>query len=212
MVMTEMEAYAKILKKGDCMTLFQFLLLAMTGYFSFQMYQHIQTLEDDEKRKGTENNAEDIENAKSLEKEADLLFEKGDLQRAFKILDEANLKDPNNANILAKMGYILGQEERNDEAIFYYKKALHLEFSNDMIHNALASLYKKMGEYEEAQNHYEEALKIDSEYEVTYYNYANLLVEIGQKKRALFMYEKALELNPDFTQAKDEIVKLKESM
>ena len=53
------------------------------------------------------------------------------------------------------------------------------------------------------------ALSIDDSYAVTYFNYANLLLDMGEKEEARAMYEKAIALDPDFTQAKFELEKLK---
>jgi tetratricopeptide (TPR) repeat protein len=190
------------------MSFFQFLMLAMSAYFSFQVYKHIQNLEDEESK----TDDEPKKSSKTLEQEADELYQQGDLQRAFELLDEANVKDPKNSEILSKMGFILGKSERNNEAISYYQEALHVNPNDDTIHIALASLYKKVGEYEKAQKHYEEALKIDDSYDVTYYNYGNLLAEQALNEQAIEMYEKALKLNPDFQEAKEEIQKLKGNM
>ncbi|MDX1296529.1 MAG: tetratricopeptide repeat protein, partial [Sulfurimonadaceae bacterium] len=79
---------------------------------------------------------------------------------------------------------------------------------DDLVHNAMASIFREQGAFEKAKEHYEAALGIDPEYEVTYFNYANLLIDMEESEEAKKMYEKALEIKPDFMQAKFELEKL----
>lgn len=195
------------------MTLFQILMLGLAAFFSYKVYQHVQTLEDNDQ---DEHQTQPLQNGFSpfdpqqLVIKADEAFLNGDLPKAFAFLDEANVKDPENADILGKMGYIMAQEKKDNEAISYYREALALDKDNDTIHNALASLYRKIGDFTKAQEHYKRSLEIDPDYEVTYFNYANLLIDMKQDDEALAMYEKALELNPELEEAKVEIQKIKD--
>ena len=173
---------------------------------------HIQKLEDQEKNDKDETEIFFNMDARTLEKRADEFFISGDLEKAFVLLDHANIKEPHNAEILGKIGFILAKLGRDNEAISYYQEALNSDYDNEMLHNALASLYRKNGVYEKAQNHYEESLKINSSYDITYYNYGNLLADMQRKSEAYEMYKKALELNPDFTEAKEEMTKLEGSI
>jgi len=47
---------------------------------------------------------------------------------------------------------------------------------------------------------------------VTYYNYANLLVDMQRFAEAFVMYEKALEINPELSEAKTEMDKIKDKI
>lgn len=195
------------------MTIFQILMLGMAAFFSYKVYQHVQNLEDnDQNDKPTPRSQNGFSpfDPEQLVKKADEAFMAGDLQKAFALLDEANVKDPSNPDILGKMGYISAQEERDNEAISYYQEALGIDKYNDTMHNALASLFRKIGDFPKAEEHYKKALEIDDEYDVTYFNYANLLVDMNQYDEALKMYEKALELNPELEEAKAEIQKIKD--
>ncbi len=195
------------------MSLFQILMIAMSAFFSFKVYQHIQTLEDEKPENDDKSqNGFSPFDPQTLALKADEAFEKGDLKKAFALLDEANVKDPNNAEILGKLGYISAKEERNNEAISYYQEALYREGNNDIFHNALASLYRKSGEFSKAEEHFKEALQIDAAYDVTYYNYANLLVDMQRFAEAFVMYEKALEINPELSEAKTEMDKIKDKI
>ena len=186
------------------MTLFQILMIGMAAFFSYKVYQHIQTLQDEPSQTTPSFDPQ------KMEEEADRAFTDGDLRRAFMLLDEVNIKGEKNSEILSKMGYILAQEERVNEALSYYQEALSIDKYNDTIHNALASLYRKQGEFAKAEEHYKQSLQIDPSYELTYFNYGNLLVDMNLWGEASKMYEKALKLNPDFKEAKIEMDKIKD--
>jgi len=135
-------------------------------------------------------------------------MQKKDFQKALAIYSEANIKAPKNPETLFKMGYVLAQQERDDEALEYYKEALSLAPNDTAIHQALASLYRKMGEYASARMHLNKSLELDDKNPITYYNYGNLLVDMKDKDAAKEMYENALRLDGDFKEAQEELEKL----
>ena len=199
------------------MTTFQLLMLGASAFFAFKIFEHIQTLQDPEEKRDTSNQA-DAE-AKSAEafspfdpqalvEKADEAFQEKDFQRALALLSEANAKDPQNSDILFKIGYILQQTNDNDEALKYYKLAVEIDKDNEFIHNSMASIYRANGEFTSAKMHLHESLEIDNSNPITYYNFGNLLVDMSHFEEAKDMYQKALEINPDFSQAKEELEKL----
>lgn len=196
------------------MTLFQLIMLGASAFFAYKIYEHIQTLKDHKENRHMgaedERSAEAFSpfDASSLIEKADEAMDKGDLQKALAIYSEANIKEPKNSETLFKMGYTLAQQNRDDEAMEYYKEALELDPNNTYIHQALASLYRKMGEYASARNHLNKSLEIDATNPITYYNYGNLLVDMKHLDEAKAMYTKAIKLNPDFEEAKEELEKI----
>jgi tetratricopeptide (TPR) repeat protein len=192
------------------MTLFQLLMLGASAFFAFKIYEHIQTLQDPDEQNQDERTADAFStfDPSSLLEKADEEMQKGDLQKALAIYSEANIKAPNNQDTLFKMGYVLAQQDRDEEAIEYYKEALEIDKNNTSIHQAMASLYRKMGEFSSARNHLNASLAIDDENAITYYNYGNLLVDMKHIDEAKEMYKKALALDVDFKEAKEELEKL----
>ena len=197
------------------MTLFQLLMLGASAFFAYKIYQHIQTLQDPEEKQseGSQQPSRSAEafspfDASSLIEKADEEMQKGDLQKALAIYSEANIKAPKNPETLFKMGYVLVQQERDDEALEYYKEALSLAPNDTAIHQALASLYRKMGEYASARMHLNKSLEIDDANPITYYNYGNLLVDMKDIEGAKEMYKNALRLDGDFKEAQEELDKL----
>lgn len=188
------------------MTLFQLLMLGASAFFAYKIYEHIQTLKDPEVSE-QEDNATAFDPRQLLD-EGDEAMQNGDYQKALAIYSEANYKEPKNADTLFKMGYALAQQDRDDEALEYYKEALSLDENDTYIHQAIASLYRKMGEYASARNHLNKSLALDENNPITYYNYGNLLVDMKHLDEAKEMYKKALELDPDFKEAKAELEKI----
>jgi len=197
------------------MTVFQLLLLGAAAFFAYKIYEHIQTLQDPKGDSDSNNGTRTADafstfDSSDLIEKADEAMEKGDLQKALAIYSEANIKEPNSSETLFKMGYTLALQERDDEALEYYKEALELDKSNTYIHQAMASIYRKNGEYSSARMHLNESLAIDDSNPITYYNYGNLLADMKHYDEAKEMYKSALELDPDFTEAKEELEKLQE--
>ena len=198
------------------MTIFQLLMLGASAFFAFKIYEHIQTLQEPEQRDDTPESTQSKSvqafspfSADDLVQKADEAYKNGDEAKALAFLNEAKVKEPNNSEILYKIGFILQKRGDDEEALKYYKDALQLDDSNEFIHNSMASIYKKDGEFASAKLHLQASLEIDDKNPVTYYNYGNLLVEMQKEEEALEMYSKALEINPEFNEAKEEIETIK---
>ena len=201
------------------MSLFQLLMLGASAFFAFKIYEHIQTLQDpqDKQNDDTANLPQRTADAFSTFDSSDLMdkadeaLENRDLDKALAIYSEANIKSPNSSETLFKMGYTLGLQERDEEALEYYKEALGLDKNNTFIYQSMASIYRKKGEYTSARMSLNASLDIDDNNPITYYNYGNLLQDMNHQEEAIEMYAKAIEINPDFDEAKEELSKLKET-
>ena len=197
------------------MTVFQLLMLGASAFFAFKIFQHIQTLQDPQSNSQDESedtprsaDAFSTFDSSSLIEKGDEALENGDLQKALAIYSEANIKEPSSAETLFKMGYTLGLQSRDDEALDYYKEVLELDKSNTYTHQAMASIYRKNKEYASAKLHLNALVDIDDSNPITFYNYGNLLVDMEHLEEAKEMYINAIELNPDFEEAKEELEKL----
>ena len=196
------------------MSLFALIMFGVAGYFAYQIYRHIQTLEDQQQTiidvtplEAKPKEVNDL--AHSLLEEADESYKEGDLERAWEKLSRANEMRPNSCDILNRCAFVQAALGNKDHAIALYLQSLNFNDEDDLIHNAIASVYKAQEEFATAQEHYEKALRIDAEYAVTYYNYGNLLVAMDRTSDAVQMYHKALALQADFPQASDALAELK---
>ena len=205
------------------MTLLQVLMLGASAYFAYKIYEHIQTLEDKPENQDREyepsQDEKDEEYAKVMQtfspysveelvESADEAYQNEEFQKALSLLNEANLKEPANAEILFKLGFISAKVGDNSMAINYYKQSLDIDKNDEFVHNSLASVYRAEGEFASAKMHLNDSLSIDGNNPVTYYNYANLMLDMNNEDVAREMYTKALELDPEFKEAKEELEKL----
>ena len=202
------------------MTLLQIIMLGGSAYFAFKIYEHIQTLQDPENNNQNNYNEpvsqEEDKSADAfspfsyseLVDKADDAYEDGDAQKALSFLYEADVKAPDNAEILFKLGFISASVDDNMSAIRYYKRSLDIDKTDEFVHNSLASVYRAEGEFASAKMHLNDSLEIDDANPSTYYNYGNLMFDMDNEEVAIEMYKKALELNPEFTQAQEELEKL----
>lgn len=193
------------------MNIFQILMLAASAFFAYKVYEHIQTLKDDDtKRNDTLENKKKtpLTNIETMVSDANKAYERNDYNRAIMMLNTAYSHDKNSTEILNKLAFVQTKDNKIDMAIENYVKSLEIDFSNDIVHNAIAQLYVKKGDNDKAIWHYEEALKIDSEYGETYYNYATLLEKMGEVSTASEYYLKAYELDSDLTDAKEALDRL----
>ncbi|QFR48742.1 tetratricopeptide repeat protein [Sulfurimonas lithotrophica] len=205
------------------MSVLQLLMLGASAFFAFKIYQHIQTLEDDQniQREDYEPSQDEKDedyakamntfspySAEELVQKADDAYQNEDEQKALAFLSEANLKAPNNAEILFKLGFISAKVGDNTMAIRYYKESLDVDKDDEFVHNSLASVYRAEKEFASAKMHLNDSLSIDDTNALTYYNYGNLMIDMGNEDVAREMYAKAIELDPEFKEAKEELEKL----
>jgi tetratricopeptide (TPR) repeat protein len=193
------------------MSTFQILMFAATLFFAYQIYQHVQTLED--KTPADEPSQQEdsaVFSAESLVEEADDAYERGETERAKSILEEAYRMEPENPEIINKLAYVTAKSGDRLKGIELYERSLELDENDDLTHNAIASLYRSERAYERAQDHYLKALEIDDQYSQTCFNYGNLLADMGNIEEARTMYKRALELQNDFPQAREALLSLGE--
>lgn len=189
------------------MSVFAIIMFAATLYFAYQIFTHVQSLEDISLANGDK--SEETVDVNQLVKEADKAYQNEDLQTAQEKLGAACLAQPQNIEILNKLAYVHAKCGDVPLAIDLYNRSLSMDDNDDLTHNALASLYRTKGSLMLAKEHYEKALVIDDAYAVTYYNYANLLVDLGERKQAEEMYVKALELDSELSDAREALESLR---
>lgn len=192
------------------MTTFQIIMLLVSAFFAYKMYEYIQGLDENAEPESMRV-AELIEaepSADEMVEEADEAYKKGDLDAAQRLLENIVRLHPEFAEGHNKLAFVLFKQGDLENAQQHYRASLELEPNDDMTHNALATMLSSMERNAEAEEHYKRALEIDDGYEVTWFNYANLNLRLGKKEEAKEMYRKALQINPDFEQAREELEKL----
>ena len=194
------------------MSTFQILMFAATLFFAYQIYRHVQSLEDEVPDTPHQNNPSTPEShfptAEILVDQADSAYERGEIENARAVLEEASRMEPSNPEIMNKLAFVTAKSGDRLKGIELYERSLELDENDDLTHNAIASLYRAENAHERAQDHYLKAIEIDNEYAQTFYNYGNLLVDMGEIEEARTMYKRALELQSDFSQAREALLSL----
>jgi tetratricopeptide (TPR) repeat protein len=98
---------------------------------------------------------------------------RGDLNAASGFLDQAIASDPNNVSLVNTKGQLLEQQEKIEEALKYYEKALSLDPTNASVNSSLGRYY------------YNRALAVEDAY------YAKKKFDEGDRQAAP-LYEKSL--------------------
>jgi len=192
------------------MTIFQLIMLAAAAFFAYQVYIHIQNI-DEESKPAFLQDSEEVEPVPDFDEMirlADEAFVDGQIDIAQKRLEEIVMRFPQAAEGMNKLAFVLSKQGDTAGAEKYYKASLEIE-EDDVTYNALATLLVSMNKMQEAEACYKKAVDIDGNYEVTWFNYANLMLRLERLEEAKEMYEKALVIDPDFQEAKDELEKLK---
>ncbi|MFZ2890827.1 tetratricopeptide repeat protein [Sulfuricurvum sp.] len=190
------------------MSTFQILMLGATLFFAYQIYRHVQTLEDSSTKTVEVQEGSKIVSVNDLVEKADIAYQKNEIENARLALEEASRIEPNNTEILNKLAFVTAKSGDRLKGIELYERSLELDENDDLTHNAIASLYRSENAYERAQDHYRKAIELDDAYAQTFYNYANLLVDMNEIDEARVMYKRALELQSDFPQAREALLSL----
>ena len=145
------------------MTLFQLLMFGISAYFAFKIYEHVQTLQEpdlsnDDSPVGLINGS-----VEELLEEADKLREDGSYDKALAVYSDAKMLEPNNAEVLFKMGYTMSQSQRYDEALEYFLDSLKYDDENPFAYLEISKIYKEMGDDEKAKLYYEKGIELDED-------------------------------------------------
>jgi len=158
------------------MTIFQLIMLGGSAYFAFKIYEHIQTLQDPEQKdnnseQNTQNEVVETRTADAfstfdsgtLIEKADDARENNDLDKAIALYREANIKEPQNAEVLFKMGYTLSQAGRKDEALEYLLESVEVDDENPFAYKTISEIYTELGDEEKAAEFYKKAKELDED-------------------------------------------------
>jgi tetratricopeptide (TPR) repeat protein len=132
----------------------------------------------------------------------------GRLDEGYNLFLQAShiLKD-NSYNVLGELANSSVRRGKMQEAIAYYRKALHFTPDNVILHDNLAYYLEKNGDSQEALSHYYEIIRIgnaskqptpvDRKIIAAHYNIAHIFSIQGRTKEAIDQYAEVLKLKPD---------------
>ena len=93
-----------------------------------------------------------------------------------------------------RLGNVFDKQDRNNEAIDAYRKAIEIDPGNAQNWFELGNAYFNARSYEEAINAYKKAIELNPAHGWSYSNLALSLVERGEFQTAVPLYRKSIEL------------------
>ncbi len=101
------------------------------------------------------------------------------------------------------VGNSLLNQNRVDEAIDHFQKALALDSESASFRVGLGAAYCKTGRVNEAIIQFQNALEIEPNLAEAHYDLGYSLVQMGRVDEAMIHFQKALEIEPDFAEVHD---------
>jgi tetratricopeptide (TPR) repeat protein len=128
---------------------------------------------------------------------------------AVSLLTDTASKSPRKARPQLNLGIELKNNDRVDEAISYYHRALALDpYYAEAYYNLGNALLIK-GDFKDASENYYKALRLTPQDVDTHYNLGYTLAQLWQFDKAIYHYSEAIRLKPDFMQAHKELADLR---
>ncbi|GEM_PF-1139190 len=122
----------------------------------------------------------------------------GDLLGAEEAYGRALGLNRNYADARRKLGEVLMDQGRFDEALAHFEKLLQTQVERRYadVHNNLGVVHEQKGDLQEAESCYRQALEINPDFERARYNLANVLDATGRSAEAQGEYRRVLARNP----------------
>ncbi len=139
---------------------------------------------------------------------ADRSSEQEDWLEVKKAMQSAQILEPDNPEVLRRLGVALMQMNDFASAKEVFEHLLQLDPHDDLAEGSLANTLHKLGEDEAAITHHKRAIELDKGYAPHCFNYANTLYDLGRKEEALIWYRKAQEIDPELDEAQKMIEEL----
>lgn len=121
--------------------------------------------------------------------------------------EEETISDPEIAVHLLNQGNELLNQERTEEAVETFRRALEHDPGSEDTHYNIAIALARLGREGEAIVHYEETLRIFPDYAEAHNNLGNLLVKQSKFAEAIKHFDESLEINPDSASTRNNIGK-----
>ena len=101
------------------------------------------------------------------------------------------------AHAYYNLGTIFQKQDKLDEAIEMYEKAIALHLNHPNVYYNLGVIFKAQNRYEVAAELYEKTIALSPDHANAYTNLGNIRKDQNRLEEAMSLYEKAIALNPD---------------
>ena len=109
--------------------------------------------------------------------------------------------EPRNFDCLYRLGILMAQASKFDQAVKWFKKALEVQPDFAEGHFNLGTLYGELGDFALAAASLERAIALDPDYAEAHHNLGNALDELGREEAALAAFDRVIDLAPTLVSA-----------
>jgi len=110
-------------------------------------------------------------------------------------------QDPDSIPAIINLGILFQEQERYEEAVIQFKKAMMINPNDEKIYNNLGLSYFKMHLYENSLEEYKKAINLNPRYEEAIFSLGNSYDMIGNHGQAIKEFEKVIAINPNHARA-----------
>ena len=107
--------------------------------------------------------------------------------------------NPNNAKSNNYKGAVLNNNNKFEEAIQYYKRAIEGNPNYAAPYNNLGTSYVSLKLYDQAIKYYENAIELDSNFSTPYVGIGSIYLRKNLYDKAILFYNKAIEIDSNFS-------------
>jgi len=129
------------------------------------------------------------------------LYQSGSIRDAEKLALSMTLQFPNHEFGWKVLGAVLGQTDRNYEALNANQTVVSLSPQDPATHYNLGITLKNLGRLEEAATSYRQAMVLKPDYAEAHNNLGVILQELGRLEEAEKVYKEAIALKPNYADA-----------
>ena len=112
---------------------------------------------------------------------------------------------PDSASLHNHLGAVLAKQDRTDEAISHYRRALQITDNYARAHNNLGVALKKQGNIDEAIEHYRKAVDYYPGFAEAHYHLGNALGAQNKLDEAIEHYHRVIEIESDYVNARNNL-------
>ncbi len=149
----------------------------------------------------TPNALEDYNQAEAAERS-------GDLQVAEQKIRQSIAQDPDDYLNLLKLGALLNQEGKPNEALTYYQRASSLNPQDVMVLYSMGGIYEQLQQFDKAEQAYALTLQNNPTYRFSLMSLARVEIQQKKYKPAIGHFKTFLEAYPDQFEARRRLAKL----
>ena len=126
------------------------------------------------------------------------IYKSGDLSKAELLTKELIKTNPNVEFLYNLLGLIFAGQEKTQQAIEYYEKAITINPNFAMAYNNLGLLHANKSDYKNAENYYKKSISLDSNIAEPVNNLGSLYNSLSKFEKAIECYKKAILINSKF--------------